>query len=83
MFLTFRGTFSPFNDFKEDLMRKLRAIRVTYSDGTVITTNMAAHLTDEQAMAYFKVGKVFNLGTHFPDSQEDNEQVVVKAEILK
>lgn len=64
-------------------MSNLRAIRVTYSDGTVIATDMAAHLTDKQVLDYFKVGKVFNLGTPFPDLQEDNEQRVIKAEILK
>lgn len=64
-------------------MSNLRTIRVTYSDGTVICTDMAANLTDKQMLAYFKVGKVFNLGTPFPDLQEDNEQHVIEAEILK
>lgn len=64
-------------------MSSLRAIKVTYSDGTVISTDMAANLTDEQMLAYFKIGKVFNLGTPFPDEEEDNEQRVIKAEILK
>jgi hypothetical protein len=64
-------------------MSNLRAIRVTYSDGTVISTDMAANLTDEQMLAYFKVGKTFNLGTSFPDEEEDNEQRVIKAEIIK
>ena len=39
--------------------------------------------TDKQMLAYFKVGKVFNLGTPFPDEEEDNEQRVIKVEILK
>lgn len=41
---------------------ELRNVSVTYSDGTVIDTDMAAHLTDEQIRDYFKVGKKFNLG---------------------
>jgi hypothetical protein len=58
-------------------MSELRAIKVTYSDGTEISTNMAANLTDDQMLDYFKVGAWFNLG-----SVTDNMQQVVKAEIL-
>lgn len=59
-------------------MSNLRAIKVTYSDGTVITTSMAANLTDKQMLDYFRPGKVFNLG-----SLNDNLQYVVSREILK
>ena len=62
-------------------MSVLRAIKVTYSDGTEISTNMAAHLTDEQMTDYFKVGSWFNLGGKF-DPCADNMQQVVKTEIL-
>lgn len=41
---------------------KLRSVTVKYADGTVINTNMAAHLTDEDIRNYYKVGKMFNLG---------------------
>lgn len=41
---------------------KLRSVTVKYADGTVINTNMAAHLTDEDIRNYYKVGKLFNLG---------------------
>ena len=55
----------------------LRTIKVTYSNGTVITTNMAAHLTDEEMLNYFKVGRTFNIG-----NVSDNLQTVVSAEII-
>lgn len=41
---------------------KLREVEVTYSDGTVIGTSMAAHLTDDDIRNYFKVGRSFNIG---------------------
>jgi len=56
----------------------LRAVRVTYSDGSVIATNMAAHLTDKEMSDYFKVGKWFNIG-----AVTDNMQQVTNFEILK
>lgn len=59
-------------------MSKLRSIKVTYSDGSIICTSMAAHLTDEQMLKYFEVGTVFNIG-----SLHDNLQTIVKSEILK
>jgi hypothetical protein len=62
-------------------MSELRAIKVTYSDGTEISTNMAAHLTDDQITDYFKVGSWFNLGDPY-DCCKDNMQKVVKTEIL-
>ena len=59
-------------------MNNLRSIKVTYSDATEITTSMAAHLTDNEMLNYFKPGKWFNIG-----NVTDNMQQVVKAEILK
>jgi len=59
-------------------MSNLRAIKVTYSNGDTISTNMAAHLTDKEMLDYFKVGRWFNLGR-----VSDNMQQVTKAEILK
>jgi len=59
-------------------MSNLRAIKVTYSDGSEISTSMAAHLTDEEMLNYFEVGKWFNIG-----SCDDNMQQVVSAEILR
>lgn len=59
-------------------MSNLRAIKVTYSNGDVIRTSMAAHLTDKEMLDYFKVGKWFNIG-----SLSDNMQQVTNAKILK
>ena len=59
-------------------MKELRAIKVTYSDGSEIIASMASHLTDEEMLNYFEVGKWFNIG-----SNADNMQQVVKSEILR
>lgn len=59
-------------------MDNLRGVKVTYSDGNVINTSMAAHLTDPEILNYFAVGKWFNIG-----SCDDNMRQVVKAEILR
>jgi UDP-N-acetylmuramoylalanine-D-glutamate ligase len=41
----------------------LRSVKVTYTDGQSITTNMASHITDKQIKEYFKKGAIFNIGT--------------------
>ena len=41
---------------------KLRSVRVTFDNGDVITTDMAAGLSDADIKSYYKKGKVFNLG---------------------
>jgi len=56
----------------------LRAVEVTYVDGTVIPTSMAAHLSDEDIKAYFEPGKLFNIG-----SVEDNMQAVQSINIIR
>lgn len=56
----------------------MRAIKVTYSNGDVISTSMAAHLTDRDMLEYFSIGKWFNIG-----SVTDNMQQVTNREILK
>ena len=53
----------------------MRSARVTYSDGTVIRTSMAAYLTDKEIKDYFKIGKSFNIGI-----VDDNIQTVVSCE---
>ena len=55
----------------------LREVRVTFEDGHVIETSMSAHLTDEQIKEYYKIGRVFNVG-----SVGDNLQKVYEVEIL-
>ena len=54
----------------------LRSAKVTYSDGTVINTSLAGHLTDKEIHEYFKIGKSFNIG----NGLVDNMQTVVKCE---
>jgi len=54
----------------------LRSAKVTYSDGTVINTSLASHLTDKEIHKYFKIGKSFNIG----NGPADNMQAVVKCE---
>lgn len=61
------------------MKNKLRSVRVTYSDGTVISTSMAAHLTDEQIKEYFKPGKQFNIG----EGGKDKMAKVKSVEIMK
>lgn len=58
---------------------KLRSVKVTYSNGETQGVSMAAHLTDDEILNYFKIGKVFNLGKN---GVEDNLQKVTKVEIL-
>lgn len=60
-------------------MDNLRAVKITYSNGHVTNTSMAAHLTDDTILNYFAVGKWFNIGI----GPADNMQQVVKCEILK
>lgn len=55
----------------------LRGARVTYSDGTVIPTSLASHLTDEEILSYFKIGRLANIGTN-----EDNLQTIINCEII-
>jgi len=58
---------------------ELRSVTVKYSDGSVINTNMAAHLSDEEIRNYYKIGKQFNLGNGKVDGDGnigDNIQTV-------
>lgn len=64
---------------KESLNEKLRAVKVTYSDGSVVNTNMSANLSDEEIKDYYKVGKEFNVG----DGPKDKMVKVKKVEILE
>lgn len=63
---------------KLDNISNLRGVKVTYSNGSIIPTSMAAHLTDQQIYDYFAIGKLFNIGT-----VSDNMQQVVKVEIFR
>lgn len=56
----------------------LRSVKVTYDTGDVISTSMAAHLSDQQIYDYFAIGKQFNIG-----SNTDKLANVTKVEIIK
>jgi hypothetical protein len=55
----------------------LRSAKITYSDGTEITTSLAGHLTDKEIHDYFKVGSLVNIG----DGPRDNMQKIISCEI--
>lgn len=55
----------------------MRSAKITYSNGTVINTSLAANLTDKEINDYFKVGKSFNIG----NGPADNMQTVISCEI--
>ena len=54
----------------------LRSAKITYSDGTVINTSLAANLTDKEIRDYFKIGRQLNIG----NGPNDNLQTIVKCE---
>jgi ribosomal protein L37AE/L43A len=62
----------------EEGRSNLRGVEVTYADGTVIPTSMAAHLSDEDINNYFTPGKLFNIG-----NVEDNMQAVQSVNIIR
>lgn len=66
-----------------EITKHLRTAAVTYSNGDVIVTSLAADLTDEQILSYFKVGKLVNLGTGEDGKPEDNMQTIVNVSIPK
>ena len=47
----------------EKKYKPLREVRVTYSSGDVIETNMSSNLYNKEIKDYFKVGKTFNIGS--------------------
>lgn len=57
----------------------MKTIKVTYSNGDVVLNDMAAHLTDEQMLAYYAVGRQFNLGA----GDKDNMQTVIASEVVE
>ncbi len=59
-------------------MNKLREVKVSFGNGDVIHTNMAAGLTDQEIKDYYKIGRIFNLG-----AVGDNMQKVIKLQIIK
>lgn len=43
-------------------LKPLRVVKVTFSDGDTITTEMNSELSDNEIRSYYKIGRVFNLG---------------------
>jgi len=74
------GHWESFDKFKQGggVGSNLRGVKVTYSNGEVISTSMAANLTDKEITDYFKIGRKFNIG-----NVKDNIQTVKKVEILR
>lgn len=64
--------------FITDLIEEstMQHARVTYKNGDVINTSING--TDQEIREYFKIGRVFNIGT-----VNDNLQSIVKCEIIK
>jgi len=58
----------------------MREVKVTYANGDVVHTSMAAGLTDKEILNYFAVGRAFNIGGM---GEHDNMQRIVKTEIIK
>lgn len=59
-------------------MSNLRQVKVTFKNGDIINTSMAANLTDNEIKDYYKIGRFFNLG-----NVSDNMQPVTELEIIK
>ena len=57
----------------------LREVKITYQNGDVVYTTMAAHLTDQDIKNYFRIGKKFNIGK----GGKDYIQAVKKVKIIK
>jgi argininosuccinate synthase len=66
------------NRYKRKFNEALREVEITFSDGSKLETNMAAHLTDDEIKDYYKIGSSFNIGT-----VEDKMVKVKSVKILK
>ncbi len=56
---------------------KLRTVKVEFQNGDSLTTNMAAHLTDDEINNYYKPGKLFNLGVAGKDKMVKVKKVII------
>ena len=45
------------------MYKPLREVSILFTNGDVINTNMSANVTDKEIQEYYKVGRVFNLGS--------------------
>lgn len=51
----------------EKIYKPLRQVEVTYDNGEVITTSMNSELKNSEIHEYFKIGRVFNIGSNGQD----------------
>ena len=58
-------------------MSDLTSYKITYADGSTTSTNMAAHVTLDDAKQYF-IGQRFDLGVY----PQENMQMAVKVEVI-
>lgn len=59
------------------LENKLRTVKVEFQNGDSLTTNMAAHLTDDEINNYYKPGKTFNLGVGGKDKMVKVKKAII------
>ena len=64
---------------KEKKYKPLRSVKVTFSDGDYFVTSMNGELSDEEILAYYKPGRVLNIGS----GEKDYFVEIAKVEILK
>lgn len=64
----------------EELIPVRHSVRVTYSDGSTISTEING--TVQEIRDYYRIGKAFNLGGSPPDVNEDNMQRVTNLEFI-
>jgi len=57
---------------------KFKGVKVTYSNGTHVTTSVNPNVTDEQIRRYFKIGSTANIGS----GDRDKVVKIVDVEIL-
>ena len=57
---------------------KYRSVKVTYSDGTFITTSLNPNITDSEIKDYFKIGRTANIG----NADKDKIVTIKNVEIL-
>jgi len=49
--------------YEKVVLKELREVEITWSNGNKTKTSMAQNLTDEDIKKYYAVGKKFNIGS--------------------
>lgn len=62
---------------------KLRTVKVIWSDGSSMTTNLAARLSDDDIKQYYKKGKIFNIGSGAKDKMVTVRDVQILESVHK